>query len=104
MVLVPVALLTATMAAAPAASAENNGVGLTPAMGWSTWSFLRRDPSAAEDEVQAQALVSSGLNKVGYQYVNQDDFWYPVPRERWARRRPLQRLLGHRPCQVPSWA
>ena len=29
---------------APDASAENNGLSRTPAMGWSSWSFVRRDP------------------------------------------------------------
>ena len=42
-----------TVTAAPAAHAENNGVGLTPAMGWSSWSFLRHGPTAANIEAQA---------------------------------------------------
>ncbi|MGH3157254.1 MAG: hypothetical protein ACRDNF_11850, partial [Streptosporangiaceae bacterium] len=32
----------ATLSAPPAA-AESNGVGATPAMGWSSWSFIRHD-------------------------------------------------------------
>ncbi len=63
----------------PGAAAEANGVGLTPAMGWSSWSFLRRTPSAAKVEAEARALVTSGLAKVGYSYVNLDDFWYVCP-------------------------
>jgi Alpha galactosidase A/Alpha galactosidase C-terminal beta sandwich domain len=63
----------------PGAAAENNGVGLTPAMGWSSWSFLRHDPTAKKVEAQARALMSSGLAKVGYRYVNLDDFWYICP-------------------------
>ena len=59
--------------------AEGNGVGLTPPMGWSSWSFLRRDPTEAKVEAEAKALVSSGLAKVGYHYVNLDDFWYICP-------------------------
>ncbi len=77
------ALVLATLAfalcGAPAASAENNGVGLRPAMGWSSWSFLRKDPTTANIEAQASAMVSSGLARVGYQYVNLDDFWYQCP-------------------------
>jgi hypothetical protein len=68
----------AVTAAAPA-SAESNGVGLTPAMGWSSWSFIRHDPTAADIEAQASALVSSGLAAAGYDYVNVDDFWYDCP-------------------------
>src|SRR5579875_3876032 len=69
---------TATLTASPAA-AESNGVGATPAMGWSSWSFLRSGPTAAKIEAQAAALVSSGLKSAGYDYVNVDDFWYNCP-------------------------
>ncbi|MGD0557668.1 MAG: CBM35 domain-containing protein [Streptosporangiaceae bacterium] len=61
------------------AAAESNGVGSTPAMGWSSWSFIRHDPTAADIEAQAAALVSSGLAAAGYDYVNVDDFWYDCP-------------------------
>src|SRR6202167_204837 len=73
-VVVPTVLLPA----APA-SAETNGVGQTPAMGWSSWSFLRHDPTEAAVEPQALALKTSGLAGVGYQYVNLDDSWYNCP-------------------------
>ncbi|HXW81527.1 MAG TPA: glycoside hydrolase family 27 protein [Acidimicrobiales bacterium] len=77
-------LLAVTTAGGPllapaAASAEENGVGLSPAMGWSSWSFLRTDPTAAKVEAEARAMVASGLSKVGYRYVNLDDFWYICP-------------------------
>ena len=62
-----------------AALAQANGVGLTPAMGWSSWSFIRHDPTTAKIEAQADAMKSSGLTGVGYQYVNLDDFWYQCP-------------------------
>ncbi|HEX4725292.1 MAG TPA: alpha-galactosidase [Pseudonocardiaceae bacterium] len=61
------------------ATAENNGVGATPALGWSSWSFIRHDPTAAKIDAQADAMKSSGLASVGYQYVNLDDFWYQCP-------------------------
>jgi Alpha galactosidase A/Alpha galactosidase C-terminal beta sandwich domain/Carbohydrate binding module (family 35) len=64
---------------ATSARAESNGVGSTPAMGWSSWSFIRHDPTAADIEAQASALVSSGLAAAGYDYVNVDDFWYDCP-------------------------
>jgi hypothetical protein len=67
-----------TLAQAPA-RAESNGVGATPAMGWSSWSFIRHDPTASDIEAQANALVSSGLATAGYDYVNIDDFWYDCP-------------------------
>jgi hypothetical protein len=79
------ALIAAPLAAiailpgAPAANAENNGVGLTPALGWSSWSFLRHGPTAAKIEAQALAMKRSGLAGAGFRYVNLDDFWYQCP-------------------------
>ena len=67
------------MAAPPAAQAEDNGVRQTPALGWSSWSFIRHDPTAQDIEAQARAMKSSGLAGVGFQYVNVDDFWYQCP-------------------------
>jgi alpha-galactosidase len=68
------------LAAQPRALAENNGLAVSaPLMGWSSWSFLRSHPTAAQDEAEAAALVSSGLSADGYDYVNQDDFWYDCP-------------------------
>jgi alpha-galactosidase len=61
------------------AQAEDNGVGLTPLMGWSTWNFIGRDPTAANVEAQALALKTSGLLAAGYNYVNIDDFYYECP-------------------------
>jgi alpha-galactosidase len=58
---------------------DHDGVGATPAMGWSSWSFLRQHPTAAGVEAQAAAMVSSGLSSAGYDYVNTDDFWYSCP-------------------------
>ena len=70
----------AALTAAPRALAENNGlVTSAPAMGWSSWSFLRYGPTAANIEAQAKALVSSGLHADGYDYINLDDFWYDCP-------------------------
>ncbi|MEY9908329.1 alpha-galactosidase [Catenulispora sp. MAP12-49] len=72
------ALLPPVGAAAPA-HAEDNGVGLTPALGWSSWSFVRKDPTAAKIDAQADAMKASGLAAAGFQYVNVDDFWYQCP-------------------------
>ena len=75
----PAAGFAVVGAGAPAAQAEANGVGLTPALGWSSWSYVRHDPTAAVIEAQAEAMKSSGLAAAGYQYVNVDDFWYQCP-------------------------
>ncbi|RPF37599.1 glycosyl hydrolase family 28 protein [Streptomyces sp. TLI_185] len=54
---------------------SDNGQSLRPAMGWSSWSFVRRSPTEAKIKAQADALVSSGLKDHGFVYVNLDDFW-----------------------------
>jgi hypothetical protein len=63
----------------PHASAEDHGLERTPVLGWSSWSFMRKHPTAAKMKAQALALHDSGLQKIGYQYVNLDDFWYQCP-------------------------
>jgi hypothetical protein len=61
------------------ASAEDNGLERTPVLGWSSWSFLRKLPTADKMKAQALALHNSGWQKIGYEYVNLDDFWYQCP-------------------------
>jgi hypothetical protein len=79
--LVAVLLMVPAVAVVTAqpAGAQDNGLALTPPLGWSSWSFIRRDPNATKIKAQADAMVSSGLAKVGYRYVNLDDFWYVCP-------------------------
>ena len=72
-------LLLAGMGGLSAARAADNGLELTPILGWSSWSFLREHPTAAKIEADARAMKKSGLQKVGYEYVNLDDFWYECP-------------------------
>ncbi|WP_141726541.1 glycoside hydrolase family 27 protein, partial [Actinacidiphila rubida] len=67
------------VAVTPAAHAEDNGVGAKPALGWSSWSFVRHNPTAANIEATAEAMKDSGLARAGYEYVNVDDFWYHCP-------------------------
>ncbi|HTS34607.1 MAG TPA: glycoside hydrolase family 27 protein [Candidatus Solibacter sp.] len=61
------------------AGAEDNGLERTPVLGWSSWSFLRKLPTAEKMKTQALALHNSGLQELGYEYVNLDDFWYQCP-------------------------
>jgi alpha-galactosidase len=42
----PLAALALVFVKSPA-SRDDNGVGLTPAMGWSSWSLLRESPTEA---------------------------------------------------------
>ncbi|MHC3820233.1 ricin-type beta-trefoil lectin domain protein [Streptomyces sp. NBC_00341] len=66
--------------AADAAPMPDNAIAAdAPLMGWSGWGFLQRDPTAGKFKAQADALVSSGLKDLGYDYANMDDFWYKCP-------------------------
>ena len=71
------------------------GIGLKPVLGWSSWSALRRTPTADQFKAEADAMVSSGLKAAGYEYVNLDDFYYPCPSRAGSGRRPVG-PLGHR--------
>jgi hypothetical protein len=61
------------------ALADDPGSAAKPALGWSSWSFVRRNPTAGTIEAQAKALKESGLAKDGFVYANVDDFWYRCP-------------------------
>ncbi len=53
----------------------NNGVALTPPMGWSSWNTFRNtiDESLIKDT--ASAMKKTGLLDAGYKYINLDDCW-----------------------------
>jgi len=55
----------------------DNGLGRTPAMGYNTWYDVECSAWMNETTVRetADALISTGLAKLGYQYVNLDDCW-----------------------------
>ncbi|GJF33600.1 alpha-galactosidase [Kitasatospora sp. NE20-6] len=73
------ALLGTAFSAAPPAAASTNGAGAKPISGWSSWSFIRKDPTEANIQAQAAALASTGLVSHGFTYVNIDDFYYLDP-------------------------
>ncbi|GMG98937.1 hypothetical protein Nepgr_000777 [Nepenthes gracilis] len=65
-------------AARPASSRRSlldNGLGLTPPMGWNSWNHFNCNISESLIKQTADALVSTGLAKLGYTYVNLDDCW-----------------------------
>jgi len=70
--------------------ALDNGLGLTPPMGYNTWNDLGCK-SMTEDNVRAvaDAFVSQGLQAVGYEYLNLDDCWMDSERDANGR------LQGH---------
>ena len=54
----------------PAAQADgptaNSTATARPLLGWSSWSFVRQNPTAQTIEAQAKALKDSGLAKAGF--------------------------------------
>jgi alpha-galactosidase len=57
------------------ASALDNGLILTPPMGFSTWNKFRCGISESLTRGVADALVSSGMRDAGYTHLNLDDCW-----------------------------
>ncbi|KAI3458452.1 hypothetical protein Pfo_015115 [Paulownia fortunei] len=52
-----------------------NGLANTPQMGWNSWNFFRCNIDEKVIKETADALITTGLAKLGYIYVNLDDCW-----------------------------
>ncbi|HXU61009.1 MAG TPA: glycoside hydrolase family 27 protein, partial [Polyangia bacterium] len=50
-------------------------LGATPPMGWNSWNLFQCNINEKLIQGIADAMVSSGMQAVGYQYVNLDDCW-----------------------------
>jgi alpha-galactosidase len=59
----------------PLIFALDNGVGLTPPMGWNSWNHFGCKINENLIKETADILVSTGLAAKGYKYVNLDDCW-----------------------------
>jgi alpha-galactosidase len=57
------------------AHALDNGLGMTPQMGWNSWNKFACNVSEALIRQTADRIIELGLDKLGYQYVNIDDCW-----------------------------
>ena len=60
-------ILLAFVSAVPAVLALNNGLALTPQMGWNTWNHFGCGISQDTIVNAAKALISNGLDKLGYE-------------------------------------
>ncbi len=54
---------------------------LTPPMGWNSWNVFTRDIDEKMLLEMADAMVSTGMRDLGYQYINIDDFWHADTRD-----------------------
>ena len=55
---------------------------LTPPMGWNSWNTFTRRLSDSLVRQIADSMVSTGMRDLGYQYVNIDDFWQLLERDK----------------------
>ena len=53
----------------------DNGLARTPPMGWNSWNKFAGRVDDAAVRGMADAMVSSGMSKAGYTYINIDDTW-----------------------------
>lgn len=53
----------------------------TPPMGWNSWNVFADNISEKLVMEMADAMVTSGMRDVGYQYINIDDFWHAESRD-----------------------
>ena len=68
------ALALASLLAASAAAGAPPAAP-TPPMGWNSWNHFAAKIDDATVRAQADAMVSSGLARAGYRYINIDDTW-----------------------------
>ncbi|KAK1404242.1 Alpha-galactosidase [Heracleum sosnowskyi] len=58
-----------------------NGVGLTPQMGWNSWNHFQCNIDEQMIRQTADAMASTGLAALGYDYINLDDCWGELNRD-----------------------
>lgn len=61
--------------------ALNNGLGLTPAMGWNSWNKFGCDINETVIKSNARRMLDLGLDRIGYKYLNIDDCWLSKNRD-----------------------
>ena len=78
-----------------------NGVALTPPMGWSSWNLFRHRINENLIYEIAEAMDKTGLKDAGYIYVNIDDCWQSSSRDKDGK---LQADLATFPSGIKSLA
>ncbi|MGC3992990.1 MAG: NEW3 domain-containing protein [Propionicimonas sp.] len=70
-----------SLATAPTAAALDNGLALTPPMGWNDWNSFGCDINEQDVIDTIDLFVSTGLRDAGYEYINIDDCWAESTRD-----------------------
>jgi alpha-galactosidase len=68
-------LLVAILPGVPSARGLENGLALTPPMGWNSWNRFACGVNEDVVKAAADAMVSSGMKDAGYEYIVIDDCW-----------------------------
>lgn len=63
------------------ASALDDGLALTPPMGWNSWNKFGGNIDQWKIMAMADAMVESGMKDAGYEYINIDDNWMAATRD-----------------------
>ncbi|MDQ6843895.1 MAG: glycoside hydrolase family 27 protein [Bacteroidota bacterium] len=53
-----------------------------PPMGWNSWNHFQRDINEQLIMDEADAMVASGMKDAGYEYINLDDCWMSLERDK----------------------
>jgi alpha-galactosidase len=69
------AIVCGALMGSPCSRALDNGLALTPPMGWNSWNKFGCNVSEELVKGAADAMVSSGMKDAGYEYVVIDDCW-----------------------------
>ena len=88
-------LLSLFLTSSNCVSSLNNGLALTPPMGWSTWNVFHCDYTEVDIMRVADLLVASGLLSAGYKYLNIDDCWQAPQRD------PVSGMLQYNVTKFP---
>lgn len=99
------ALAIVTLVLPPQCVGYNNGLGRLPALGWNGWCTdgpCQRDVCYEKTVLEiADAMISSGMHKLGWEYINLDDCWGSTER---APDGSLQANATRFPSGIPSLA
>ena len=68
---------------------------LTPAMGWNSWNVFTKTLDEKMVMDMADAMVSTGMRDLGYQYIDMDDFWHADTRDSMGRPVPDAKKFPH---------
>jgi hypothetical protein len=77
------AVLATALCGSLSAHAQGKAVDVPPPpMGWSSWNSFSNTVDSAVIQAQAKAMISTGLHKAGYEYINIDEGWWLGERDK----------------------